>query len=1237
MDAGVTSPIKTGPELEQCSRIRISLAPVFETLQDFRRSGAFCDVVVLGYDSMRGYDCHSVVLSACSGYFRRKLFLGWRSSTRQEIRLETIAVRTLYDLIMYAYSEEIEINRHNVVPLLEAARVLEMDSVADACWDFLEKNMDVTNCLTVLRFPDQTSQTHAKTTTKAIAFAYQNFFELTRTNDFLHLDKKVLEKLLNSNELSVANENIVFEAVMRWVDNNTGERLAYRREILQFVRWPFLNQKNLSCYRSIRPLWYTGLKDECSLRELMRNLVIKSSQRRPRTSYEMKRVIVSIGGENRFRHPQLLNTVEFLHLTPDVSKSWSSSSFPYNISDAGVTVTEDNALFVCGGRSHYQSHCYRAVSHAYRYDPYHDPHSYHYGNGWIKVADLHTPRERFAMASIKNRIYAVGGRVTDTQDLKTVECYDPSTNTWRYVASLPIAMHSFALVACGGRLYTIGGAVWIGQRNLYVVRSVLCYDPDRDEWSEVGKMRLGRYGCSACVGPDGLIYVFGGEDTPFCVETFDARTYEWFQKDDMLQPHKNGGAFLVNDAICVMDPDSGLEVYNFDLHTWETKKAVIYGPPYTKGCAAVVLEIDNRNTPIRFPAVSTTNIPAFHTGAVPNCKSAAIMDADAICPVKAEYEPELRSRVRISSEPVFGSLRDFRRSGTFCDVIVRGYDSVRGYDGHSAVLSACSGYIRRKLLLGWKNSAQQEIRLGTVSKRTLYDLIMYAYGAEIEISRHNVITLLEAARLLEMDSAVDACWDFFDQNMDEMNCLTVLRFPDRTSQKHAKIVKKARMFADQHFCELSQKSDFLQLQKDLIMKLLSSDELIVPNENVVFDVVMRWLDHKTAERGAHQTEILQFVRWPFLSQKNLERYRSIKPLLETGLGVDCSLTEIMANRYIQNLQRQSRASYETKKVVVCIGGENYFRHPRILDTVAFLCPLDPDIHKAREHSTSFPYHVSDCGAVVTEDNSLFVCGGRSHHNSSCYCTTADVHRYDPFYKLGTGKRWVKVASMQTVRERFALAALDNRIYAVGGRVSDTQDLATVECYEPAANAWRYVASLPVAMHSFGLVACGDNLYAFGGALWKDREKVKGLCSVLCFDPERNEWREVGKMPERRYGCSACVGPDGLIYIIGGEDTPCRVETFNASTCEWIRLGDKPQPHKNGAAFLVNDKICVMDAVTGLQVYDFASDTWETKDTSYGSRYTSHKGCAAAVMEINDKRRPVVTAAFVSRKRSRSRS
>ena len=57
--------------------------------------------------------------------------------------------------------------------------------------------------------------------------------------------------------------------------------------------------------------------------------------------------------------------------------------------------------------------------------------------------------------------------------------------------------------------------------------------------------------------------------------------------------------------------------------------------------------------------------------------------------------------------------------------------------------------------------------------------------------------------------------------------------------------------------------------------------------------------------------------------------------------------------------------------------------------------------------------------------------------------------------------------MGTAREYFGLTALNNNLYAVGGRDEDNNCLTTSERYDPDLDSWTPIASMGTARASFG--------------------------------------------------------------------------------------------------------------------------------------------------------------------------
>jgi N-acetylneuraminic acid mutarotase len=140
-------------------------------------------------------------------------------------------------------------------------------------------------------------------------------------------------------------------------------------------------------------------------------------------------------------------------------------------------------------------------------------------NTWTAAAPM--SRARVGLAAVlgpDGRIYAIGGFENTPfgpLPIKTVEAYDPATNQWSTVASLPTGRgYLTAAVGRDGRIYAIGGrAGGSGQRGGAFLNTVEAYDPRTNTWSTAPSLSAPRAGLAAVTGPDGRIYLVGGQDS----------------------------------------------------------------------------------------------------------------------------------------------------------------------------------------------------------------------------------------------------------------------------------------------------------------------------------------------------------------------------------------------------------------------------------------------------------------------------------------------------------------------------------------------------------------------------------------------------------------------------------------------------------------------------------------------------------------------------------------------------
>ena len=166
-------------------------------------------------------------------------------------------------------------------------------------------------------------------------------------------------------------------------------------------------------------------------------------------------------------------------------------------------------------------------------------------------------------------------------------------------------------------------------------------------------------------------------------------------------------------------------------------------------------------------------------------------------------------------------------------------------------------------------------------------------------------------------------------------------------------------------------------------------------------------------------------------------------------------------------------------------------------------------------------------------------------------------------------RWVPLRSAPMARTEVAAARVGGSIYVVGGFVrAANATTAAVERYDIARNRWTRVRDMPVGLNHPAAVAYAGSLYVLGGYT-ADATLAGETDAFLRYDPARNRWSRMPRMPTRR--AALAVGAIGdRIYAAGGAAssgaTFKHLEVFDLGTRRWTRGPDMavPREHVAGA-------------------------------------------------------------------------
>jgi len=168
------------------------------------------DVTLVVRDGER-LKAHKLVLAAQSDFFKG-LF---RNDKKDEAHIDICSSDTLRVIIKYFYTGQSEITIENVQDILIASNFLQVTELMNKCSDFMARNLDLTNCVTVLRLGDHLNNDGLLQ--ECINYIGDNFQPLVTSNkDLLALPVDLFAKCIKSDRIILFSKyGTVMPAIQR--------------------------------------------------------------------------------------------------------------------------------------------------------------------------------------------------------------------------------------------------------------------------------------------------------------------------------------------------------------------------------------------------------------------------------------------------------------------------------------------------------------------------------------------------------------------------------------------------------------------------------------------------------------------------------------------------------------------------------------------------------------------------------------------------------------------------------------------------------------------------------------------------------------------------------------------------------------------------------------------------------------------------------------------------------------
>jgi N-acetylneuraminic acid mutarotase len=204
------------------------------------------------------------------------------------------------------------------------------------------------------------------------------------------------------------------------------------------------------------------------------------------------------------------------------------------------------------------------------------------------------------------------------------------------------------------------------------------------------------------------------------------------------------------------------------------------------------------------------------------------------------------------------------------------------------------------------------------------------------------------------------------------------------------------------------------------------------------------------------------------------------------------------------------------------------------------------------------------------------------------------------------------------RQETGVAALDGKIYVIGGFDSAGVVVPTVEAYEPATRTWSIFAAFPRPIHHANVAAVGGKIYVVGALV---EATFRAIGDVYMYDPASNIWSQKAALPsgqERGSGGVATIG--SKIYVAGGLRGGVSVADFSSydtATDTHAALPPLVQPTDHlvggamgGIVYAIGGRQGTITGLIGrVAAFDPATSQW----TERAPMITARGGAAAAIV------------------------
>lgn len=430
----------TDSDNEAISRVHHTV--LRNALSSFLQDGQFCDVILV--TKHKRFPCHRVILSAFSSFFKSMFTIGMKEKEQKEINLHIFEESQIKKMLNFIYHGNV-LNVSDTFELLPLAVYFQIESLQMICEETLSKAISLDNVCSLWRTSEEDFPQLTKLRNTCQSYVLENFYNFTKTQDFLDLRCQDLIFIISHPKLKVKTEEFVCMAVSNWFQHKVTERKEFLYEVFCHVHFPLIRRQFIEeSFPFYKETALQGLMDEA--RVFSENPGIQADFDSVRCTLRpcdnRERVMVVLGYFENYSQSE-----EFwcYHYS---DKTWQLLNSPEQPTTGYQTCTyRQTCLLLTAGNKFLQFDGMR--------------------NSWTTLPYLNEVRKHHSMAVVGENVYVLGGYIEEGwRD-------DSNTGTTNSVLMFNFSSPEGDWVECGALCFPVAkAAVAVAKENIYLFSGV---------------------------------------------------------------------------------------------------------------------------------------------------------------------------------------------------------------------------------------------------------------------------------------------------------------------------------------------------------------------------------------------------------------------------------------------------------------------------------------------------------------------------------------------------------------------------------------------------------------------------------------------------------------------------------------------------------------------------------------------------------------------------------------------